>query len=457
METNKGLKWVILHTVDDNKVILIRLIVGLVFLSEGIQKFLFPESLGTGRFLQIGFSNPGFWAYFTGTFEIICAVFILTGLLVRLAAFPLIIIMFTAFITTKWPILLNKGFWAMAHEYRTDFAMTVLLFYLLISGAGNWSFDLTLNKISRINKEFLVVGILTIILFTGCHNSSAISEKTATSAIPVTVTALRRGPVSNYLELSATSAFLFKASVKAPVTGYIENMFISQGDAVVNNKQLFTIKTKEASAIVSDSTNTLNFKGNVDVRAAVSGMVSSIDHPKGDYVAEGEQLCQIAIPESFVFILDIPFELSGSLKINSACEIILPDGKSIQGVIKSRFPSMNGTSQTERFIIKLSEPVNLPENLIAKIRIIKESAGKAESLPKSAILTDETMQNFWVMKLINDSTAIKVPVITGISENEYVQIKSPSFIDTDLFLSSGNFGLGDTATVRVIKPLSNGQ
>ena len=263
--------------------------------------------------------------------------------------------------------------------------------------------------------------------------------------------------MSTYLELSATSSFLFKAVVKAPVTGYIESMFINQGDAVVNNRLLFTILTKEASAIMNDSIDDLKFKGVIEVKAAVTGLISSIEHPKGDYVAEGDPLCQIAVPESFVFILDIPFELSGPLKLNTRCEIVLPDGHSLQGVIKSRFPSMTGSSQTERFIVKLTESVSLPENLVAKIRIIKELADNAVSLPKSSILADETMKNFWVMKLINDTTAVKVLVTTGISDKEYVQIKMPEFKDTDLFLSSGNYGLGDTANVKVIKTLSNEQ
>lgn len=137
----KGFNSVILTTINDNRTILIRLIVGLVFLSEGIQKFLFPELVGTGRFLKIGFSHPEFWAYFTATFEIICGVFILLGFVTRLASVPLLIIMFTAFITTKWPILIDKGFWSMAHEYRTDFAMTILLLYLILYGAGSWSID----------------------------------------------------------------------------------------------------------------------------------------------------------------------------------------------------------------------------------------------------------------------------------------------------------------------------
>jgi putative oxidoreductase len=141
MKSKKRLKTIILSTVNDNRIILVRLIVGLIFLSEGIQKFLFPELSGTGLFLKIGFSDPAFWAYFTSTFEIICGTFILFGIFTRLASIPLFIIMMTAFITTKWPILVDKGFWPMAHEYRTDFAMTILLIYLLVYGGGRWSVD----------------------------------------------------------------------------------------------------------------------------------------------------------------------------------------------------------------------------------------------------------------------------------------------------------------------------
>jgi putative oxidoreductase len=135
----------LLKTADDNRAILVRFVVGLVFLTEGIQKFLFPDLLGPGRFEKIGFSDPSFWAYLTGTFEIVCGSLLLLGLITRLAAIPLLIVMATAFVTTKWPLLVNKGFWPMAHEYRTDFAMTLLLIYLLIYGAGKISFDYRIN------------------------------------------------------------------------------------------------------------------------------------------------------------------------------------------------------------------------------------------------------------------------------------------------------------------------
>jgi putative oxidoreductase len=136
----------IFKTTDDNRAILPRLVVGLIFLSEGIQKFLFPELLGVGRFETIGFTDPAFWAYFAGTFEIVCGALVLIGLLSRVASVPLLIIMITAFITTKLPILMTKGFWSMAHEYRTDFAVTLLLIYLVIYGSGKWSIDSKINK-----------------------------------------------------------------------------------------------------------------------------------------------------------------------------------------------------------------------------------------------------------------------------------------------------------------------
>jgi putative oxidoreductase len=126
--------------------LLCRLAVGLIFISEGIQKYLLSDALGSGRFAKIGFSNPSFWAYFTGIFEIACGILILIGLLTRLAAIPLLIIMIVAFISTKYPILIDKGFLAMAHEYRTDFTMTLLLIYLLIYGGGNHSVDKKLTR-----------------------------------------------------------------------------------------------------------------------------------------------------------------------------------------------------------------------------------------------------------------------------------------------------------------------
>jgi uncharacterized membrane protein YphA (DoxX/SURF4 family) len=122
-------------------VLLIRLIVGGVFLLEGIQKFLYPEALGVGRFIKIGIPAPEIMAPFVGVFEIGCGALLLLGFLTRLAAIPMIIDMLVAISTTKIPILLEDGFWSMAHEARTDWAMLLGSLFLLAVGAGRWSFD----------------------------------------------------------------------------------------------------------------------------------------------------------------------------------------------------------------------------------------------------------------------------------------------------------------------------
>lgn len=121
--------------------LLIRLAVGSVFVSEGIQKFLFPGQLGIGRFVKIGIPAPTVTAPFVGCIEIVCGSLVLIGLLTRLATIPLIIDMLVAIATTKVPMLPKSGFWAMAHEARVDFSMLLGCLFLLIAGGGLWSLD----------------------------------------------------------------------------------------------------------------------------------------------------------------------------------------------------------------------------------------------------------------------------------------------------------------------------
>lgn len=126
--------------------LLIRVIVGGIFLSEGLQKFLFPAQLGVGRFAKIGIPWPQIMAPFVGSVEISCGVLILLGLFTRLAVLPLIIDILVAITTTKLPLLPGHGFWVMAHEARTDYAVLLGSVFLLIVGSGRWSLD---EKIAR--------------------------------------------------------------------------------------------------------------------------------------------------------------------------------------------------------------------------------------------------------------------------------------------------------------------
>lgn len=150
----------ILCTQNDRSVVLIRLLVGLaVFLPEGLQKLLFPEALGAGRFARIGIPWPEFTGYLVGVIETLCGALITAGLLTRIATIPLIIIMIVAILSTKIPILIGRdflifnlqdfkryGFWSMQHEARNDLCMLLGSIYLLIVGSGTWSLDRWLQR-----------------------------------------------------------------------------------------------------------------------------------------------------------------------------------------------------------------------------------------------------------------------------------------------------------------------
>ena len=141
-------------TTAPHSVVLIRLLAGWVFVSEGIQKFLFADADGAGRFAKIGIPYPDFTGPFVGTVEILCGTLLILGLLTRLATIPVLISMTVAVISTKIPILLGHplgpfalpklptyGMWSMLHESRTDFSMILALLFLLLVGAGRASLD----------------------------------------------------------------------------------------------------------------------------------------------------------------------------------------------------------------------------------------------------------------------------------------------------------------------------
>jgi len=113
---------------------------------------------------------------------------------------------------------------------------------------------------------------------------------------------------------------------------------------------------------------------------------------------------------------------------------------------------MNTAAQTQTILAKSNERLFLPENLIVKVLVNKSSEEKKQILPKAAVLSDEMMEKFWVMKMLDDSTAVKVDVFPGTMTKELVEISTPQFREDDKFLITGNYGLPDTALVKVMAP-----
>jgi HlyD family secretion protein len=303
-------------------------------------------------------------------------------------------------------------------------------------------------------KRFILSALISILfLFSSCGGRQKNGEKEIQARVPVTVENIHRADIADYLELNATTAFLVKSMIKSSTAGYVEEITVTLGDKVMKNQVLFKLRTKESTALQNDSLNPYSFSGLITLKANMDGVILSVDHPRGDYIQEGDQLATIAVPSSFVYILDVPYESVSYIKLSSSCEIFLPDGHALSGRIFSRLPSITPGSQTQRYIIHPVETQNMPENLIAKIRILKRVIPKAVLINKSCILADEVMQHFWVMKLMSDFVAVKIPVTTGQSSGNDIEITSPTFSTSDLFLASGNYGLGDTVKVIVTKKM----
>ena len=173
----------------------------------------------------------------------------------------------------------------------------------------------------------------------------------------------------------------------------------------------------------------------------------------GDYVQDGEQLAAISTEGSFGFILNIPFELARFAPLNKAVEVDLPDGTKRNGRISSILPAVDSVSQTQRMLIRINSTTAILENLIVKVKIIKTQKNYAVVVAKEALLSDESQTNFWVMKLIDSVTAVKVPVTKGLEVNNKVEIVQPLFSSVDRILTSGNYGLPDTAKVKIVGPV----
>jgi hypothetical protein len=299
--------------------------------------------------------------------------------------------------------------------------------------------------------------LLLIVFEFSCHNKQAADEADAAAEevqTPVTVTTISTEPLTDYIELNATSTYLQSNIIKASANGYIKYVGLHIGQFVNVGQLAFTLKTKEAEALgntINSLDSSFNFSGLIKIKTNHYGYVAQLDHQAGDYVQDGEQLAVLSDAKSFGFLLNLPYEYRTLLLSNKTVEIILPDGRHLNGSVSSVMPTIDSSSQTQAIMIRVNSATSLPSNLIAKVRLLKGAKTGAPSLPKEALLTDETQENFWIMKMIDTVTAVKVPVIKGMETSSRVEIIGPALTASDKILVKGNYGLPDTAKVKIVK------
>ncbi|MCX2453401.1 HlyD family efflux transporter periplasmic adaptor subunit [Pedobacter sp. PLR] len=269
---------------------------------------------------------------------------------------------------------------------------------------------------------------------------------------PVEITLAKHSDMASYVDLNASATYLEKSYIKASINGYLRDIKVTMGDVVNSGQVLFILVTKEAQAI-GNSINRLDpafkFSGTSNIRAAQTGFITMVNHQKGDYVTEGETLAVLSNKSSLVFLLDVPYAMRQNVVNNAAVVLTLPDGEKLNGTIGSALATVDSVAQTQRFMIRVAPGHAIPENLVAVARLVNLFHPNAVTLPKAALLSNETEDEFWVMKLSNDSTALKVLVKKGIDDGKQVEILTPIFVSNDRFVLAGNYGLPDTAKVKI--------
>ncbi len=250
--------------------------------------------------------------------------------------------------------------------------------------------------------------------------------------------------------------YLTSGSIKSPIAGYVTKIYVRIGDQVRKGEPLFGLETKESYALNGKNylnDPTLKNIGKLIIRAPDAGLITVVQAEEKEYVLDGTALASFSAPDMFAFLIEVPVEQDSSVHVGSVCRIQLPNGRQIGGRIASTLALADSLSQTERFVVKPDQPMVLPARLQLNITFSNQQRNNAQSLPKEAVLANELQTEFWVMKLLNDSTALKVPVKTGLQRDNRIEIISPRFSPRDRIISKGGYGLADTALVRINNPV----
>lgn len=298
-------------------------------------------------------------------------------------------------------------------------------------------------------KKYMLL-VLAIYL-TGCSTSVSSDDDNSEEkySTAVTLTHIKYGNIPNYITLSATTTYEDKATIAAPISAFIINSNVQPGFCVEVGDVLYTMESKEQRAL----RNNVNVPdASVPIKSGVKGVVLDIFQQEGSFVPEGTALCSIAETNSLFFEINVPYEQEKYVRIGKQCLLVLPDGTSLNATIQRKLVSMDVTTQSEKFLAH-ADTEALPDGMNVKVLIStdKKNAEETILLPKDAVQSDETLSKYWVMKLVNDSLAVKVPVEVGNSDAKEIEIHSASLSSSDRIILSGAYGLEDSSKVVITK------
>lgn len=300
-------------------------------------------------------------------------------------------------------------------------------------------------------NKILILLFIGSWIFTSCKTRQAGNEATVISKALVKTTTVRKGSIHDYLILTGKTIYLNKSNIMAPVTGYVTKVNVKPGSSVDKDDILFEIMTQETYTLKNKGSFIKDYQSTA-VLSPVTGIVNRLDIVKSPvFVDKNSTLCSIVDINDLQVETEVPFEYERLATPGKSCLIQLPDNSEYQAVFYKVLPEMNLKSQTMRVLARIQPRSLIPEKMIVQVLIDKSGKTERQILPKSCILSDVLMKEFWVMKIINDSTAVKIPVKLGRQNHNEAEIIEPAFNEGDNIISEGGYGLADTSLVEIVR------
>lgn len=304
------------------------------------------------------------------------------------------------------------------------------------------------------NKHYFkhIAILLLVMNFSACKKKAEIvSEKKA--PISVNVAIVQQNDIKEYLTFNGVTQYQQKENIRANVTGYISWMKYKIGDNIRNGQTFASVRTKEQDALkeaVKIDSSLSKFLSPITIRSNASGVFTVLNITANDYVAEGDVLATIVQPKSLVIQVNVPYEYEDAIQIGSSCEIILQNGEVLNAKVTGTLPTIDPVAQSQVFLIAMPE-ANLPESLNVQVRTIYKEDATAMTIPKTALQTNELLSDFWVLKIVNDSMALKQKVMPLLKNDSIVQVKSDVLKVNDLVITEGGYQMQDSTIVSFKK------
>ena len=296
-----------------------------------------------------------------------------------------------------------------------------------------------------------VISCCLLLILISCKSKKTEEDTTERTTTSVSVVQPVGKEFADYIQLNGNTQFQKKSVIRANITGYILAMPWKIGNRISSGALFCNIKTKEQDAlknIDAREPSLRQFQTPLSVISGASGIITSVNYSKGDFVNEGDVLATVTDPASLVLVVNVPYENHASVYPGKGCTVKFPDGKTIEAFIQEEVPYVDSASQTQSYLIRFPGNSLLPENMNLIVRIPVKFSLHAISLPLEAIQTNEEQNEFWVMKLANDSLAIKVPVTVGLQNDSLREILT-GINYNDKIIVKGAYGMADSSLVKV--------